>query len=193
MIVLASLLQLALALISLSLLLRLWAAGRNLRMRTTAPLGLPRNTACALRDHLDEILLSSADRRGLAFLTVPARELHDPYRTVDELLIYLGTLVNDKGLPEREKLIKGLYQLQDAVELPDALTEACLAPMLDEIRRSQFMGKPVGRVDRVRRGELVNPAIMWPLSNGTRVRQPLGMVVRDNDGRVISKAKVLCA
>lgn len=193
MIALALLLQLTLALLSLMLLLRLGRAARGLRKQITAPLGLSRSTARALRDHLDEVLLSSADRRGLAFLKVPARELHDPYRTVGELLIQFGKLGGNRGLPEREKLVKGLYQLQDAVGMSDTLTQACLAPLLDEIRRSPFMGKPVGRVDPVRRGERVDPTLMWPLTNGTRVRQPLGLVVRDKDGRVISKAKVLCA
>ena len=46
---------------------------------------------------------------------------------------------------------------------------------------------------RIRPGDLVDRATTWPLNNGARIRHPLGVVVRDAEGRVISKAKAICA
>ena len=190
MILLAALL-LAFAAISALLLIRLYAASRRLRA-VLHQLGVPSATARALTDHLDLILLSRGDHRGLLHHEIPAREPHDPYRTVDELLRCLETQAEHQELAGREKLIKGLYQLQDALDLPDALLRDCLKPLLQALETASFMGRPVGRVELINPGDPVNADTMWPLSRGTRVRQPLGLIVWDADGRLISKAKVFC-
>lgn len=181
----------ALAVMAALLLIRLYAASRRLRTLLRR-LDVPSDTARAVTGHLDALMLSRGDHRGPACLEIPAREPHDPYRSVEELLDCLETLAEQNELASREKLIKGLYQLQNALALPDALLRDCLQPILGEFKKASFMGRPVGRIECINRGDLLNTATMWPLSRGTRVRQPLGLVVRDAEGRIISKAKVLC-
>ncbi len=41
-------------------------------------------------------------------------------------------------------------------------------------------------------GELIETSRMMPLGFGSRVQYPLGVIVQDATGRVLSKARVLC-
>jgi hypothetical protein len=145
-----------------------------------------------LQGHLDGTLAAQADGGGLASLPVAHREPHDAYRTVDELLAHMAGLNDQDQISQQEKLIKAVYQLQDALRLPDATLRACLQPIVEQLRQSTVMGRPVGNVELVQRGARVDTRTMWLLTRGTRVQQPLGVVVRDPQGQIINKAKVLC-
>ena len=138
--------------------------------------------ASALERRVDRDLLR--DWRGVP---VRHREATDPYRTVGELLDELARM-SCTTLVEHQRRIKALYQLQDALDLP----ETPLAAALVELRDARFMSRPIGSVETIRPGQLVDRRSMWPLTRGARVRQPLGVIVRDADGRVVSKAKVVC-
>ncbi len=85
-----------------------------------------------------------------------------------------------------------LYQLQDSLALVYTMMEWVLAPIIQELQESSFMESPVGVIETVRAGDHIDRSTMWPLSSGTCVRQPLGVIVRDREGKVLSRAKVFC-
>jgi len=122
-----------------------------------------------------------ADGRGLRALPVPHREMHDPYRTIGELLATLPRLTD----PERR--VKALYQLEGAL----GATPPGLAAALDALVGRPVLDRTVARVEVVRPGDLVDRRRMRPLGPGSRVRRPLGAVGLAEDGTVLIKAKVV--
>ncbi|MEE4378092.1 MAG: hypothetical protein V2J55_11365 [Candidatus Competibacteraceae bacterium] len=146
-----------------------------------------------LQAYLDKNLFARADSRGFSRVLVTCRETHDGYRNVEELLAFVATLTDQDQISQQEKLIKAIYQLQDALNLPDKTLQACLHPILEQLQHSTVLGRQVGAVEQVRRGDPADARSMWLLTRGTRVQQPLGVVVRDPEGKIINKAKVLCA
>jgi len=148
--------------------------------------------ASRLQEHLDDTLFIEIDGTGFLAMPVRCREQHDNYRSVGELLTDVVELSQKKQLSATENLIKALYQLQNTTKLPEHVFQACLQPVLNELQHLDFMGKKVGRIEQIRRGELIDSKMMWPLNHGLRVRQPLGVVIHDLKGKIISKAKVLC-
>lgn len=66
------------------------------------------------------MFLLDADRDGLASLIVQSREVQDPYENVEELISHLIILLDQRPLDDPLEVIKGLYQLQDAIGLSDA-------------------------------------------------------------------------
>jgi len=153
---------------------------------------LVKNLDQQLHTYLDKTLFARADGHGFSGLPVTCRESHDGYRTVDELLAYVATLTDKEQISQQEKLIKAIYQLQGALDLPDETLQACLQPILEQLQHSTVLGRQVGTVEQVRRGDQADARSMWLLTRGTRVQQPLGVVVRDPEGKIINKAKVLC-
>ncbi|MEZ5582737.1 MAG: hypothetical protein R3F37_08205 [Candidatus Competibacteraceae bacterium] len=145
-----------------------------------------------LQAYLDKTLFGRTDGHGFSRLPVTFRESHDGYRTVEELLAFVATLTDPDHISQQEKLIKAIYQLQGALDLPDDTLQACLHPILEQLQHSTVLGRQVGSVEQVRRGDPADARSMWLLTRGTRVQQPLGVVVRDPDGKIINKAKVLC-
>jgi hypothetical protein len=146
-----------------------------------------------VRAHIDDTLLPVAGYGGLAALRVEPREHHDPYRSVADLLAWIGQSSSPGSLEHHAARIKAVHQLHHSLDLPDAALDSLLEPLLIDLRAVRFMDRPVARIDRIRPGDLVDRATTWPLNNGARIRHPLGVVVRDAEGRVISKAKAICA
>ena len=144
-----------------------------------------------LMGHVDETLAGDADQRGWASLRVAATERHDPYRDAASLVRFLAEPLPGevRGLEAR---VKATYQLAATLDLDDADVERLLAEPLGLLAQQRFLDNPVAEVERVRAGDLVDRKTMWPLTTGARVRQPLGVVLRDADGNVLSRAKVLC-
>jgi hypothetical protein len=174
---------------------RLWTASRRLNehLEPTAQRSeLVANLTRQLQAHIDKSLFAQADGHGFSRLAVTCRESHDGYRTVDELLAHVATLTDQDHISQQEKLIKAIYQLQGALDFPDETLQACLHPILEQLQHSTVLGRQVGSVEQVRRGDPADARSMWLLTRGTRVQQPLGVVVRDPDGKIINKAKVLC-
>ncbi|OAD18834.1 hypothetical protein THIOM_005562 [Candidatus Thiomargarita nelsonii] len=145
-----------------------------------------------LQEHWDETLFSEVNSTGFFAMPIKSREQHDSYRTLGEILNYIAELSQNQQFSAKEHLIKALYQLQETTGLPDSIFQACLQPVLNELQNARFMGKKVGQIEQISRGIVVDSKSMWPLNRGTRVRQPLGVVVRDSEGKIISKAKVFC-
>lgn len=173
--------------------LRLRAAG--LQMEACLPADIPgvlSGLAPTLRRHLATSLLPAADHRGPIHLPVRAREAHDPYRDVGALLDRIVQAARGEGLTDREELVKAIHQLQASLGLSTQELGRILGPVLTELKGARFLDKRVGEVEQVAPGTAIELDTMWPLSQGTRVRQPLGVVIRDTEGKVLSKAKVLC-
>ena len=174
---------------------RLWTASRRLDEHlesATQRSELVANLNRQLQAYIDKSLFAQADGYGFSHLAVTCRESHDGYRTVDELLAHVGALTDQDHISQQEKLIKAIYQLQGALDLPDETLQACLHPILERLQHSTVLGRQVGSVEQVRRGDPADARSMWLLTRGARVQQPLGVVVRDPDGKIINKAKVLC-
>lgn len=175
------------------LYLRIGAASRDIqRMGPTGSNPRLRGFASSLLEHIDLSFLPHADERGPMELEVRSREEHDNYRRVDELLRRIVGLAGQSDLSHREELVKTIYQLQDSLALEDDVTDRILTPIIRELMESSFLNSPIGAIETVRAGDYVDRATMWPLSSGTRVRQPLGVVIRDRQGKVLSRAKVFC-
>jgi hypothetical protein len=136
--------------------------------------------------HLDSTL------RGFEHRDVPHREQHDPYRPVGDLLRALPELHERADAPGRERFFKALFQLQGALGLPDAALDAVLEPVLRDLGGAPFLGVSIGAWERVRPGDALDRERMRPVTPGARVGQPLGLVLRGADGRLLSKAKVVC-
>ncbi len=137
-------------------------------------------------------LLLDADGGGVGTLPVRAREEHDPYRTVGELLLRLDDLEASTRPQDREEWVKGVYQLQRSVASPIASARRVLEPYWRAAIGAPWLDERVAAIEYVEPGDRVDPGRMWALSHGTRVRQPLGVVVLGESGAIVSRAKVLC-
>jgi hypothetical protein len=138
------------------------------------------------------MLLFDADSDSLASLRVQSRESQDPYINLEELISHLIVLLDRRPSYDWQELIKGLYQLQDAIGLPEPALHACLQSIIVDLQKLGFLGEAVGEVEIIYAGDYFDSKKMWPLTPGIRVRQPLGIVIHNQDGEIISKAKVLC-
>ncbi len=125
----------------------------------------------------------AADAQGVRALPVPHREVHDPYRTIGELLAAL----EGQQLAEPERRLKALYQLEGALGV--APTELHAAQ--DALVGRRVMDQTIARIGVIEPGALVDRRTMRPLGPGSRVRQPLGAIGYSEDGRVLLKAKVV--
>jgi hypothetical protein len=144
-----------------------------------------------LSRHIATTLLPAATHQGLASLPIPGREIHDPYSTAADLLSFLRT--QKTSVSDHDRAIKAIYQLQQALGLSEVDTISLLEPLFGSLLRLRVLDRPIARVTTVAVGALVDRVTMWPLTPGTRVRQPLGVVLWDKKGTVLGKAKVLCS
>ncbi|MFO0980843.1 MAG: hypothetical protein U1E76_03675 [Planctomycetota bacterium] len=141
---------------------------------------------------VDEQLLPDGRRAGLADMILPFREAHDRFAHVQELIDHLDGGALSASTADHEQILKHLYQLQAALSLSGAALDGLLAPVLASVARSSVMGQRVARVLTIAAGDLVDLRTMRPLNMGSRVKQPLGVVLLDKDGKVLSRAKVWC-
>lgn len=195
MVYLVSLLSLSIAVVSALLLVRLYSTTWRIGRPTTAqrcadPFGAM--LAKLLDRAIDTSLLTRAASKGLADLALRYREHQDPYENLAELVNHILQTATANRFTELVQLVKALYQLQYTLDLPLADLDDCLAVLLERLQDDVFMGKPIGRVEKVSPG-LLDQSTMMPLTHGTHVRQPLGTIVFARDGKVLSKAKVLCS
>lgn len=188
------LLQLSFFCLAFLLYARLWFAEQSLEKRLDdypfrGPLARLPDT---LRTWFQASLLPGALRNGLASLPVRWREEQDPYQNIDELLRALPRMAHGASLSEREALIKALYQLQASLDLDESQLDQLLEPSLAGLKGLRIGDRCVESVRRVRPGDHVDSESMWPLNPGSRVQQPLGVVLRDGAHKVIGLAKVAC-
>jgi hypothetical protein len=141
---------------------------------------------------LDERLLPDGRRGGLADVALPFREAHDEPCDPATLLAHVERAWRDPSAADPEALVKRLYQLQALLHLPDNALAELLTPVLRHLTATTTMGRPIAHAATIARGALVDTATMQPLNMGSRVEQPLGVVLYDAEGRVLRRAKVWC-
>lgn len=147
----------------------------------------------ALRDHVRRELLPAADGIGLRSVPVRATEPHDAARNARDLLAHFVTLPRPREPREHEARIKALYQISHSFGLDDTCVQELLQPAMRDLLGEDWMGREVRAIERVSIGDTIDRETMWPLSTGTRVRYPIGVVIRGPDGKVLSRAKVICS
>jgi hypothetical protein len=177
------------------LLWRLWSANKAVRQVFAHAIADPLAQALchALEATIDGDLLAAAGPAHLAEVEVRFREHRTPYRTVLELVSQMEPLVRATTYADLIRLIEMLYQLQMTLTPPPAEMEAALNLLTDRLTQATTSNGPVGRVEVLTPGALLDPSRMLYVTAGTHVQQPLGVVVYDKGGRVISKARVLCS
>jgi len=137
---------------------------------------------------IDSNMLDQSGSRGLADLDVRYKEAHDSFGNVEQLLQAILDSAQDNKMQNQVQLSKYLYQLQYSLAVPISGVQECLNVIIGRL----MSGQAGIQVKLVQEGELVDMKMMFPLNSGSRVRQPLGIVIYDPEGKVVNKAKVLC-
>lgn len=144
-----------------------------------------------LNDLIDRDLLADTGPRGLLDVAIKFREVHDPA----DLAGLLGAIARkaESHLPgELVELIKYLFILQYSLGVPIAEFDGCVREVVDRFENLDYHGVRIGKVTIPQEGELFDANTMWALKSGSRVQQPMGVTLKDESGRVLSKSKVLC-
>ncbi|MDW8267143.1 MAG: hypothetical protein RMJ52_17620 [Gemmataceae bacterium] len=178
------------------ILTRLLQAQRNFRRRLTehpVPDRLATCLARVLAYAVDTYLLTEHGGRGFGNIEVRFREAQDNVRNLQELVDMLIGNLRATKFADLERLTKCLYQLQYTLNLPMSILDDALRVLHDRMLADSYLGKPIGRLDMITPGMILDGKTMMPLTLGTHVKQPLGFVVFDSSGQVLSKAKVLCS
>lgn len=138
-----------------------------------------------LEDLIDRDLLADAGPGGIAAVPIPFRELHDP-SDIAGILQEIARKAESRDREDLVDLIKYLYILQYSLGVPIAEFDGCVREV---VARLEGIGL---NVTIPREGELLDAKTMFALEMGGRVKQPMGVTLRDKSGKVISKGKVLC-
>jgi hypothetical protein len=128
-----------------------------------------------------------------ARLELTHREYHDPYQDLAGLLSWVRQNADTENPSVLEEVIKAICQLAFTLQQPGPALEVCLAPFANRLRQLLGKDRGEGKVVYVQPGELIETGRMMPLNYGSRVMYPLGVIVLDAAGRVLSKARVLSA
>jgi hypothetical protein len=176
--------------LALVLLARLQKASSTVwRLKPSAGNATPFEIAIGrfLAEAIDGSMLDQSGSRGLAEVDVRFKEAHDRFGNVKQLVQTILDSAEDNKTQNLVQLIKYLYQLQYSLGVTIANVHECLNVII-----GRLIGQSGTQIKLVQEGELVDMTMMFPLNSGSRVRQPLGIVIYDPDGRVVNKAKVLC-
>lgn len=141
----------------------------------------------------DWSLLPALRKSELALIELAHREYHDPYQDLAGLLRWIRQNADAERPSQLEEVIKAVCQLAFTLQQPVAALEVCLHPLTDRLRELLTKDRKDVNIVYVRPDELIDTARMLPLNYGPRVRYPLGVIVVERDGRVLSKARVLSA
>jgi hypothetical protein len=180
---------------AIALLLRLQSVARSSKSTlasSSSPDDFPERVWRLVSASVDAGLLVHSGPGGLADVAVRAREPQDSYRSVAELIDWLGRTAGASSFADVSSLIKGVYQLGHVLRASEEAVRACLEPLLSRIQGATVGGTAVARVECVRPGALLDPGTMAPVNYGARVTQPLGILAYDAAGKLLGKAKVLC-
>lgn len=181
------------ALFLLSRLRRLNRAVAVISQAPGASDGLPQEVTRLVLRAIDDSLLPQAGQAGLADIEIHFREFQDPYRNLDELLNQVAKTVNGKELGDVNQFIKNLFQIQSSLGIPFSELNTGLRILEARLTASAGSGKSIARIEIVLPGALLDTKKMMAINNGTHVKQPLGVVAVDRDGKILNKAKVICA
>lgn len=150
---------------------------------------LRRALAQLIRRTIDTTLLAGTGPAGFADVDVPCREFNDPYRNFDDLLAHLGKILQNPPTADVHQQIKLVFQIQSSLGIPLAEIQAALGLLVARLRAG---ASSIAAIEMVVPGMLLDASKMMAINNGTHVKQPLGVVVLDAQGRTLNKAKVVC-
>lgn len=179
---------------ALYLLYRLWAAKRSAARLIWRGRSDPLSTELMrlVSQAIDTHLLLQAGGNGLSGLDVRFRESQDSYRTLGDLLGQLEKNLAATRFADLNQFIKGVFQLQATLGIPFADLGKTLAILEERLKNDSSFTNPVARIEIVAPGTMVDPKKMAPVTAGTIVKQPLGVVALDGNGKVLGKARVIC-
>ena len=159
----------------------------------TRPPGLKAELMDLISRASDDSLFLQAGAAGLEDIEIAGREYQDSYRNLKELLPILLRCSGSSEYSEINSCIKGVYQIQTTLGLPIDNIDSALRWLESHLRSCTVSGKSIARTERVIPGALLNSKKMLAVNNGTHVKQPLGVVCIDAEGKVLGKAKVICS
>lgn len=189
MIILVLLLSALVAAMSVLLVARLQKAKKKVTTAGDGPAPLGKALNRFIAHAIDKGLLAGAAANGLADVSLRFKEAHDSFRNTEELTLLLFTSIRSGKQADGVETVKNLYQLQYSLGMPTSDLEECLRLAVGQI----VAARPGTQARAVQQGQSVDAKTMFPLNSGSRVRQPLGVVLVDESGKVVSKAKVLCS
>ncbi len=94
---------------------------------------------------------------------------------------------------EIEQFVKSVYQFQVEAGLSADQSKKLLAPAIAILKGRKLYSKTIGHVELVEPKSRVDETLMWPINPGLRVQQPYGLIIRSENGEVLSRAKVRCS
>ena len=144
-----------------------------------------------LTGFIDRDLLGETGPRGLVDVTLKFREAHDA-SDVNGILRAIAKTDQSRQAADIVELTKYLFMLQYSLGMPVAQFDECLQEVTDRLKDLLFHGRRIATVTIPREQDLFDAKTMWALKPGSRVRQPMGVTLTDESGRVLSKSKVLC-
>jgi hypothetical protein len=156
---------------------------------SAAPDGLRHKLAELIQRTIDATLLAGTGKAGLADIDVPCREFNDPYRNLDELLGQLRKTINSPLSADVNQQIKYVFQIQSSLGIQFSGIHGVLRILESRLRAG---AGSAAAIEIVAPGMLLDAKKMLAINNGTHVKQPLGVVVLDAAGRILSKARVVC-
>lgn len=143
-----------------------------------------------LAEAIDANILAQCGGKGLTDLDVRFKEAHDRFQNVEQLVQTILDCIPDSKTQNLVQLAKYLYQLQYSLAVPVSSVRECVNVVSGRLSGSD--SDQGIQIRLVQEGELVDMKYMFPLNSGSRVYQPLGIIIQDLDGKVVNKAKVLC-
>lgn len=147
--------------------------------------------AQCVQDALDESLL--VEPPGLVSLLLRFREHQDPYTNLAEILVDIAQRARTGQDGQYEALIKATYQVGYTLNIPLTRLDRCLDELVKGLQ-SVKASRPIVFVQRISPGELVDARTMVPLNYGSHhVVYPMGVVAFDAEGKVVSRARILCS
>jgi hypothetical protein len=184
-------------LVTATALVYLWRLAAARRKVRRLLLQVPRHPfltslARCLARGIDEDLLVGAGARSLGTLKLRYREHQDPYHNLEELLQEVGRLTRSEGNVPFEALLKATYQLSYTLDIPLNRLDPCLDLLIDAMKQHPWPS-PFAKAQRIAPGDPVDLRTMLPLNFGSRVAYPLGLTIYDQQGKVLSRGRVICA
>lgn len=135
-------------------------------------------------------LLPAAAAPGFAGMRVRYREHNDRFSSVGELARLMASKLGSRSYPDLVRLVRHFYQLDYSLGPFPGLADGILAELERRLLENDG-SRPVGRVERVSRGERCDARTMTLLRSGSYVEQPLGFVVYSPEQKIVGRAEVL--
>lgn len=141
---------------------------------------------------LDENIFPIINSDGLKGIDLKYQDKTDSYHNLDDLIKWLARFKKLETINQSDELIKALYQLQYTLLLSTSSINRAINVIMLDLQDMKVLTDTISTIKIINAGELVDRNTMIPLTYGSRVQQPLGVICFNANGKVINKAKVLC-